>query len=203
MKRLATLAFFAVFAAAPSMAQVSTSPAEAPAGTYHMESAHSQVLFSIVHAGLTDYYGRFDKVSGTLNFNPGQPEKSATSISIDMSTIDTPSAELTDELEGPNVFNAAQFPVATFKSTSIARTGHTTGKITGDLTIRGVTKSVTLDVTFAGGEQNPLGNSYSLGFKATAAIKRTDFGLTGMRWESFVGDNVNIIIEAMFDSEKH
>ena len=182
---------------------VSTDPKRAPAGAYQIEPRHTQVLFAIVHFGITDYYGRFEKVSGTLNFNPGTPEKSSVAIAIDTSSTNVMSGQLINEIVGPNVFDSAHFPEATFKSTAIERTGPTSGKITGDLTIHGVTKSVTFDVIFKGGLVAPVGASaYDIGFHATATIKRSDFGLDRMIWASFVSDDVKLIIEAMFQQQK-
>ena len=181
---------------------MSKDPAHAPSGAYRLEMQHSQVLFSIVHLGLTDYYGRFDKLSGTLNFDANEPERSATSVTIDTDSIDTPSKRLNDDLKSASVFSPTQFPTATFKSTSIMRTGADTGRITGNLTIKGVTKPVVFDAVFRGGATNPLNGNYALGFRATAMIKRSDFGITGMVWESFVGDEVDLVIEAMFEHEK-
>lgn len=202
--RTAVLAFlaFSFVAAAAGAQSVSTDPRQAPTGRYAVETGHSQLLFSITHLGLTEYYGRFDKLAGTLNFDSAEPEKSAVSVSIDTGSVDLPSHELIATLAGATVFNAAQFPAATFKSTSIVRTGPTTGKITGDLTIKNVTKPVTLDATFTGGRINPMSNSYALGFSASATIKRTDFGITGMAWEPFVGDDVKLTIQAMFQLQK-
>lgn len=174
----------------------------APNGAYSLDVAHSQVLFSISHLELTDYHGRFDKVSGTLNLDANEPEKSATSITIDMNSLDTPSAELNDILKGSSVFSASQFPAATFKSTAVTRTGADTGRIAGDLTIKGVTKPVTLDVVFNGTKRNPLKGDFILGFRAKTTIKRSDFGLTNTIWSSFVGDDVNLEIEALFEQEK-
>jgi polyisoprenoid-binding protein YceI len=181
---------------------VSTDPKKAPAGAYQVETHHTLVLFAIPHLGLTDYYGRFEKISGTLNFNPGAPEKSSVDVSIDTSSANVMSAELINELVGPSVFDSAHFPTATFKSTSIERTGSNTGRMTGDLTIHGVTKPVTFDVTFNGGLQAPIGNAYEIGFHATATVKRSDFGLDKMMWKSFVGDDVKLIIEALFMQPK-
>ena len=175
---------------------------QAPSGGYALETRHSQVLFSILHQGLTHFHGRFDRLSGTLNFDATEPANSAVSITIDTSSIDTPSPQLNQELAGPHVFDAQKFPTATFKSTSIERTGPTTGKITGNLTIRNITKPVTLDVTFNGGSLSPMSNAYALGFSATATIKRTDFGITGMRWEPLVSNDVRLTIEAMFQHQK-
>jgi polyisoprenoid-binding protein YceI len=181
---------------------VSTDPKKAPAGAYQVETHHTLVLFAIPHLGLTDYYGRFEKISGTLNFNPGAPEKSSVDVSIDTSSANVMSAELINELVGPSVFDSAHFPTATFKSTSIERTGSNTGRMTGDLTIHGVTKPMTFDVTFNGGLQAPIGNAYEIGFHATATVKRSDFGLDKMMWKSFVGDDVKLIIEALFTQPK-
>jgi polyisoprenoid-binding protein YceI len=186
-----------------SAQSVSQDPSHAPTGAYQLETAHSQLLFSVLHIGLTDYYGRFDKLSGTLSFDSHQPEKSSVSITIDMSSIDTPSKELERELTGSSFFDTKQFATANFKSTSITRTGPNTGRIAGDLTLKNVTKPVTLDVTFNGGEKNPMNDAYALGFRGTATIKRSDFGLTGMIWEPFLSnDDVQLIIEAMFQHKK-
>ena len=188
----------------PAAAQsVSKDPVRAPTGAYEVDPhGHTQVLFSILHLGLTDYYGRFDMVSGTLNYDGNQPEHSSLSITIDTSSVDPPSDRLTGELKGPSVFNTQQFPTANFKSTAVTRTGPDTGHVAGLLTIRHVTRPVTLDVTFNGGEQNPMGNGYALGFRATATIRRSDFGLNTASWSMYVGDDVHLIIEAMFDQQK-
>jgi polyisoprenoid-binding protein YceI len=198
------LAVFAVLlgSLAPALAQdVSTDPAKAPTGTYALETRHSQVLFSIAHLGLTDFWGRIDGLSGTLNFDNSALEKSSVTIAIDMTTVDTPSQRLNSELEGPNVFNASADPTATFQSTSVERTGANSGKIIGNLTLHGVTRPVTLDVTFNGGRSSPMGDGYDLGFSATTTVKRTDFGLTGMPWEPMVGNDVKLTIEALFEKK--
>ena len=200
--RFALIPVLVALAALPAAADdVSMDASQAESGTYRLETAHTQILFSIRHIGLTDYYGRFDKMSGTLNYNSGQPEHSAVSISIDTGSIDTPSARLNDTLKGADVFNTVKFPDATFKSTGLKRIDASHGTITGDLTMRGVTKPVTLNVTFTGVERNPLDDSRVLGFHAETTIKRSDFGITGMVWEPLVGDDIKIIIEAMFQRE--
>jgi polyisoprenoid-binding protein YceI len=201
LRRLSAVCFALVLSHAAYAQSVSDDPTRAPNGAYKMDTAHSLIVFSIAHLGLTDYYGRFDKLSGTLNFDGNEPEKSSTSVTIDTSSVDTPSTRLNDEIKN-SVFGATQFPEATFKSTSITKTGPTTGKITGDLTIKGVTKPVVLDAVFRAGGPNPMGSGYSLGFHATATIKRADFGLTDMMWSRFVGDDVNLIIEALFVQQK-
>ncbi|MBL6936371.1 MAG: YceI family protein [Alphaproteobacteria bacterium] len=202
MRCLFALAF-CLIAGAAQAAGVSIDPKQAPAGAYAVESRHTMVIFAIPHFGITDYYGRFEKVSGTLTFNPTAPEKSAVDIKIDMASANVMNSALVTELAGPSVFNTRDFPEATFTSTKVERTGPNTGRMTGDLTLRGVTKPVTFDVTFNGGLANPMGgNGYDLGFHATAVIKRSDFGMTAMDWTNFVGDDVKLTIEAMFVQQK-
>ena len=203
MRRLTLLAAaLALLSVAAQAAGVSTDPKQAPAGAYQIESRHTVVLFAIPHLGLTDYYGRFEKTTGTLNFTPGAPEKSAVSVTIDTSSVNVPNSELLGELAAGDVFDTVRFPQATFASTALQRTGPMSGKMTGDLTIHGVTKPVTFDVTFNGGSASPMGPGFYLGFHATATIKRSDFGLDKMRWSVFVGDDVKLIIEALFLKQK-
>jgi polyisoprenoid-binding protein YceI len=195
------LAFVSVAVAATAQS-VSTDVKQAPTGRYALAKSHSQVLFAIRHEGLTNYHGRFDTLSGTLNFDSAQPEKSVVSVTIETGSVDTPSPELNSTLAGKSVFDAQDFPTATFQSTSIVRTGANTGKITGNLTIKNITKPITLDATFNGGRADPMSSAYAIGFSASTSIKRSDFGLTGMVWEPFVGDNVTLTIEAMFQQQK-
>jgi polyisoprenoid-binding protein YceI len=191
---------FVLVAAVPAAAEpISKDPALAPAGIYTADAKHTQVLFSVMHLGLTDYNGRFDRISGTLTFDNKEPERSSISISIDTTSLDTPSTALNDNLK--NVFRVQQYPVAIFKSTSITRSGPDTGRINGQLTIRDVTKPVVLDVTFNGGGKVPMSGGYSLGFHASGVIHRSDFELDHMIWSGFVGDDVRLTIEAEFDQK--
>jgi polyisoprenoid-binding protein YceI len=203
MRRLALFAVAMLALTSAQAAQISTDPKQAPAGAYQVEPRHTQVLFAISHLGLTDFYGRFEKISGTLNLVPGAPEKSQVSVSIDMASLNVPNSELMTELAAPVVFDTAHFAQAHFESKTLVRTGKDTGRMSGDLTLRGVTKPVTFDVTFNGGEPSPMGGAgYLLGFHATTTIKRSDFGLTSMEWSSFVGDDVKLTIEALFQKDK-
>jgi polyisoprenoid-binding protein YceI len=184
-------------------ADVSTDTKKAPSGAYTVEVRHTQVMWGIPHLGITDFYGRFEKISGSLNFNASSPEKSAVSITIQMNSLNTPNAPLIGELTSASAFDVQKYPTATFKSTAVEKTGPTTGKITGDLTLHGVTKPITLDVTFGGGIADPLSGAYDVGFHATGTIHRKDFGITGMTWESFVGEDVKLVIEALFTQQKN
>lgn len=202
MRPLAVASIALLALTGPVMAQSGTDPKQVPTGSYSMDVRHTQILFAIPHLGITDYYGRFDRATGNLNFNSGTPEKSSVSVTVDMTSIDTPSHELLGELMGASTFNTAAFPAATFKSTAVTRTGPNTGTITGDLTLHGVTKPVTLDATFGGLTTDPFSGADDIGFHATTNLKRTDFGITGMVWEGVVGDDVKLTIEAMFQRAK-
>ena len=203
MRRLAAcLALVAVIGSA-SAASVSTDPRSAPAGAYQMDLKHTMIVFAIRHLGITDYYGRFEKYSGTLNFNPAAPEKSAVDVTINTASVNVMSSELMGELTGANVFDSAKFPTATFKSTAVTRTGPNTGTMRGHLTLHGVTKPVTMTVTFNGGLDSPTSGGYAVGFHAETTIHRSDFGLSSMMWNSFVSDDVKLTIEAMFEQKKN
>ena len=203
MRRLAPILCVLALISAARAAGISTDPRQAPAGVYLIDPRHTVVLFAIPHFGLTDYYGRFEKASGTLNFVPGAPEKSVVSVAVDMTSLSVPNGELMGELSGPGVFDAAKFPTATFTSTAVERTGPTTGRMTGELTLHGVTRPLTFDVRFNGGSPSPMGpNVHLLGFHATATVKRSDFGLDKAAWSGLVGDAVTLTIEGLFQKQK-
>ncbi len=190
----------AVFAAGLSVA-APAAPPTAEKGNYTIDPRHTQVLFGIKHMGLSTFYGRFSKASGTLSFDPATPETSALAVTIDMTAIDTHVSELDEELSG-SVFRADKFPTATFTGTKIVKTSANTGTVTGDLTLAGVTKPVTLNVTFDGGRNSPMPfQPYRLGFDATGTIHRADFGLTTMMWSGLVGDDVSLIIESEMEKK--
>lgn len=179
-----------------ALGSASSAAPSAPKGAYALDSDHTQVIFSIKHMGISTFYGRLGKVTGTVNFDQAAPQNSALNVQIDMTTIDTHVLELDSSLP-KSIFQADKFPTATFVSTAVTKTGDDTGTVTGNLTLAGVTKPVTLNVTFNGGRGSgePL-KPYRLGFDATTTIKRSDFGLTHVIWSSFVSDDVPLMIEA-------
>ncbi|NOT42747.1 MAG: YceI family protein [Alphaproteobacteria bacterium] len=202
MLRLSLTAALLASAAMPALADdVSTNPMSAPKGKYKVEPNHTSVLFCIRHNGISGYCGRFAGVTGTLSFNGSQPEKSALAIDIDVNSLDTPSDKLDAELKS-GFFETAKFPTATFKSTAIKVTGKNEGEITGDLTLHGVTKPVTLKTTFGGGKMHAFANTYVVGFSASAKIKHADFAFPNVAWRSFVGDEVTLTIETEMLAEK-
>jgi polyisoprenoid-binding protein YceI len=191
---IASAAIITTSACALAFNAPSTSLTATPSGAYEIDASHTSVLFGISHLGFSNYHGRFNTVSGDLNFDPKDPQKSKVNITIDIASIDTNHAELEGKLKGADWFDAAKFPTATFTSTKVEKLSATTGKVTGDLTLHGVTKPLTLDVTFNGAADNPFSKKHTLGFSAKGSIKRSDFGIS--QHIPAVGDEVALSIEA-------
>lgn len=175
----------------------------APTGAYVTEAGHRYITFSYLHQGLSNPWLRWRDWKGDLSWNAEDPTKSSINVVINTPSIDTGVDDFDAHMKSPDLFDVAKFPVATFKSTSLERTGPNTGKITGDLTIKDVTKPVTLDARinaaqFSPDRKNPSSGKYKLGFSATATIKRSEWNM-GFA-VPFVGDDVAIVIEAEFES---
>ncbi|MQT15558.1 YceI family protein [Segnochrobactrum spirostomi] len=196
----AALALSPVLVATPGLAEgPTTNLADVRSGAFALDPAHAKIIFSTSHFGFSTYYGLFKTFDAKLNFDAKAPAKSTLEVTVQMNSVDTTNPKLDEHLESPDFFDAAKFPTATFKSTKIVVTGAHTGKITGDLTLHGVTKPVTLDATFNGGGENMF-KAYVLGFSATTVIKRTEFGIK--TYAPAVGDDVKLIISAEFDAVK-
>lgn len=182
----------------PALAQTSLN---VPAATYSIDPKHTQIIFSIKHMGLSTFYGRFGQISGSLTFDPAAPEKSVLTTQIDMTSLSMHVPKLDEELMA-DVFHADKFPTATFVATQSTKTGANAGTVTGNLTIAGIAKPVTLNVTFNGGRNSPFPlQPYRIGFDATATIKRSDFGLTKMMWSGLVGDEVTLMIQCELEKK--
>jgi polyisoprenoid-binding protein YceI len=166
-------------------------------GHYALDKSHARIVFSITHFGFSTYYGFFDDFDAKLDFDPAAPAKSALAVTINLKGIVTANAKLETNLKSDGFFDVARFPKATFTGRRIELTGAATGKVTGDLSLHGVTKPVSLDVTFNGGGVNPLTKAYVLGFDATGTLKRSDFGIKN--FVPFVGDEVTLRISCEFD----
>jgi polyisoprenoid-binding protein YceI len=186
---------------APALAQ-SPSPQTATnvkQGTYAIEPQHTQVMFGVDHMSFTTYYGRFSDVSGTLMLSPQAPSTSKFEIHVPVSTISTTSKRLNDELRGNQWFDSKKFPEIVFRSISATVMGQDTAKVVGDLTMHGLTRPVTLDVTFHGAGVNPLDDKYTVGFEASGHLKRSDFDINPNI--PLVGDRVNLVISAAFEKQ--
>lgn len=146
------------------------------AGTYTVDPAHTQVVWSVDHLGFSTLYGMFGQITGTLALDPARPAASRLNIEIPISGLTVTSEGFSRHLRTPDMFDAAKFPTARFVSTSVRPQG-SRAVITGDLTLHGVTRPVTLQAAFTGAGANPRGGAPTVGFSATATIKRSDFGL--------------------------
>ncbi|GAN97662.1 hypothetical protein Geu3261_0222_032 [Komagataeibacter europaeus NBRC 3261] len=169
------------------------------AGRYRVEPEHTEIIFSLLHLGFTPYSGMFSGVSGTLQLDPAHPAASRLDVSVPVGSIHTPSDRLTGELKDPDWFDAARYPNATFTSTSVVPGGADNATITGNLTLHGVTRPVVLHARYIGAGVNPLDKVYTVGFSATAGIRRGDFGIRA--YLPMVGDDVTLTIAGAFEKQ--
>jgi polyisoprenoid-binding protein YceI len=176
-----------------------TQPAQVEAGTYAVEPGHTQVMFGVSHLGFTTYYGRFSNVTGALTLAPKTPGTSTLEVHVPVNTVSTTSAKLDGELKGPQWLDAQAFPEMVFKASKVTETGHATAKVTGNLTLHGVTRPVTLSVKFNDAGTNPLDKKYTVGFEVSGKIKRSDFGMN--TYLPMIGDEVDLIISAAFERQ--
>jgi polyisoprenoid-binding protein YceI len=198
MKRILTAAAIAVATlATPALAQ----KVDVPAGSYKVDLSHASVTWKVRHLGLSNYTARFTKFDATLDIDPTKPEGGKLSVTIDPASIrtDYPNPAKVDfdkELAmGEKWFNAGVHKEIKFVSTGITPSGDGKAKVTGNLTLLGVTKPVKLDVALVGSTaSHPFMKKPALGFTATGMVKRSEFGMTNM--VGGIGDDVSLQIEA-------
>ena len=201
MKSILASGLLALLVATPVLAQTppTRDPAQIQAGTYAVDPGHTQVGWRVSHMGFSNYAGGFSDVSGTLELQPKNPASAKLSVKIPVASVTTTSAKLTDELKGDQWLDAAKFPDITFVSTKVAPAGKDHAKVTGDLTLHGVTKPVTLDVTLVGAGVNPLSKKYTVGFEATGTLKRSEFGVK--TYVPLIGDELHLTIAGAFEKQ--
>jgi polyisoprenoid-binding protein YceI len=159
---------------------------------YILDSQHSYVLWHAKHFGYSTQVGKF-YANGNLTLDDKKPQNSKINVTIAIADISTGIAELDKHLKSKLFFDAEKFPTATFKSSSVDVTGKTTAMVGGMLTLHGVTKPVTLSVVFNQQGKNPITDKPTVGFTATAMIKRSDFGISTLL--PGIGDDVKLDIE--------
>lgn len=206
--RFALAGLLTLAAAAPLFAQEMQMPTVAPgapivsravAGTYKVDSDHTQVLFSVSHLGFSLYTGQFVQPTGTLVLDPKNPSRDRIEISVPIDKVLTTTPALDAELVKPDFFDAAKHPDAKFVSTRVTAKG-LTATIAGNLTIKGITRPVVLHGRLVGAGREFWGEKKAaIGFTATGAIKRSDFGLkSGV---PLVSDRVDLAINAAFEAQ--
>ncbi len=173
--------------------------ASAQSTTWQLDPAHSNAQFSVRHLGISNVQGEFTKVSGTVQLDDQDISKSTVNATIDVSSVDTRVQRRDDDLKSDHFFGVAKYPTITFQSTRIVSTGDGAAKMTGNLTIHGVTKEVTFDVT---GPTKPIQvmNGTRRGASATTKINRQDFGIVYMSntlpgGDEMIGDTITITLD--------
>lgn len=185
MKKLSFLAGVLSLAAPLAIAQTST---------WAPDKAHSEVDFSILHMGLSHVHGRFGNIGGSIVLNEADVTKSTINVTIDVSTVDTGVAPRDNDLKSDHFFNVAQFSTATFVSTSVAKSGGGL-TVTGNLTLHGVTKPVTLTVEGPTGPVQGMDKKPHQGFTASTTVSRTAFGIGANMPSAVLGDDVALTID--------
>ena len=192
------LAGLILAAAVPALAQNgppgAPDPSRVTAGTYAVDPAHSQVTFTVNHLGFSHYSGIFGNPTGTLTIDPKDPAKAKVSIDVPINKLVTTVDKLTEHLLSPDFFEQGSYPSAHFESTSIEASG-TRAKISGNLTIKGITKPVVLDATFVGA--GAMRGKLTIGFDATTTIKRSEFNI--LRSIPGIPDAVPLTIAVAFE----
>ena len=175
------------------------SVASAQNATWQLDSAHSNAQFSVRHLGISNVQGEFTKVTGTVQVDDQDISKSSVTASIDVASIDTRAQGRDNDLKSEHFFDVAKYPTLTFQSTKIWKTGEGTAKMTGNLTLHGVTKEVTFDVSGPSKTIQAMGGTRR-GASATTKINRQDFGLTYLSnklpgGDEMIGDDVTITLD--------
>ena len=196
----AGVAVLALLAGGAVVAQsaLTTVPSEVRAGSYALDAAHGKITWSLSHLGFSTYYGQFVNVEAQLTLDPANPANSSLTATIPLTEVDSNSDGLDRHLQTADFFDTANHPTATFVSRSITLDADDANEATvvGDLTLRGVTRPVTLEVEF--NQAGPsMGNTYRAGFDGEATIKRSEFGIAyGIPMG--LGDDVKLHIEGEF-----
>ncbi len=170
-----------------------TNSAFAEAKKYTIEPSHSHVTWQANHFGFSNQSGKFSEVEGAIVFDEKNPAKSSVEVTIKIASLATGLSKFDAHLKSADFFNLEKFTTAKFVSNKVTVTGKNKAKVAGDLTLMGITKPLTLDVTFNKSDINPLGKKETVGFSAKATITRSEFGIDYAVPD--VSDKVNLIIE--------
>jgi polyisoprenoid-binding protein YceI len=164
-----------------------------PSGKYSLDASHGYITFTYSHLGFSNPRVGFNRFDTVLELDSSSPENSTIEVTIDASSIDSRVAEFNDHLNGSDFFNTGEYPTITFKSTKIEATGENSFDVTGDLTILGTTKPVTLVTTINKAANHPLRNVPTVGVSASATLMRSAWGLGA--YVPAVSDEVELSIE--------
>jgi polyisoprenoid-binding protein YceI len=177
--------------AAASLSVVAGAAIAAPVN-YELDPGHTHVFFSWTHFGFSHPSGRFNKIEGDFQFDAADPALSSITVTIPVDSIDTGVAKLDENLRGPDFFDVAKFPTATFKSTKVQRVGAHDLKVAGTLTVHGISRPAVLYVTINKIGMQPMEGRAAAGFDAKIMVKRSDFGIA--KYVPNVSDEIAITI---------
>jgi polyisoprenoid-binding protein YceI len=191
--RIATLAF------AMAACAIAAAPAAQAQDTWTIDPAHANATFSVRHLGISNVSGQFNKVTGTVVWDEKDSTKSKVDATVDVASVDTRNTSRDSDLKSDGFFDVAKYPTLTFVSTSITSAGAGKLKMTGNLTMHGVTKVVTFDVD---GPSEPIADPFNktgkrAGASATTTINRRDFGIEKYP-AAMIGDDVKITLDVEF-----
>ena len=186
-----TLAVFALALTLPAL-----DGARAEAERYIIDPTHTDIVFLVDHLGYSKMIGEFDDVSGSFVFDREDVANSSVQVTVKTASIDTDLEVRDKDLRSPTFLNVQEFPEMTFESTRVEKTGEGTGKVHGELTLLGVTRPLTLDVTFNKTGPNPIPgweNAQGAGFSARTSLERSNWGMDA--YLPALGDRIDILIE--------
>ncbi len=169
-----------------------TTPAAAAGDTYVIDKTHSTVLFKLKHLNLSWAFGRFNDFNGHFHFDKADPSKSTVEVDISAESIDTALEDRDKHLRAPDFLNVEKYPSIGFKSTKCVKGTGNSYNVTGDFSMHGVTKEITIRMDYVGEGQSPYG--YRMGFIGSVTIKRSDFGVGKSTPAAVVGDEIHITL---------
>lgn len=184
-------------AAAPAGAQTLQDLDDVPAGTYTVDSKETLVRYEVLHFGSSDYWGTFPGAAGTMKLDPRNLGATQLHVKVPVATVETTNRELDGELFSDEFFDGETYPYLSFVATGARRTGPRTVMIFGRLSMHNVTLPIALNATYIGGGPSPFDSKeIIIGFRATASVKRSDFGLG--KYVPIVSDETHIVISVAF-----
>ena len=191
-----TFAFLCLAALLLPLSGIGANPEPAPAlegAKYAVDGGHSTVLFRVKHLGVSNFYGRFNEISGSFVIGD-KPSDSSVKIEVKTESIDTNSAGRDRHLKSPDFFNAKQFPVLSFVSTKVSQKDGNIYEVTGELSCHGETKTVTMEMEKIGEREAGARFGYRAGFEAVFELKRSDYGMNFMVDNGALGDTIKVFV---------
>lgn len=189
MKTFNVLAFVCAASASGTLPSIAT---PAFGAEYKIDKKHSTVTFRVKHLNVSTFYGRFNQVQGSITFDKADPKSLQLKVEVNVSSVDTNDEKRDQHIKGPDFFNVEQYKLITFKSTKAEPGDDNTYRVTGDLTLLGVTKPITVNLTHVGEGKDPWGG-FRTGFDSSFTIKRSDFGMKHMVGGG-LGDEIHIFV---------